>query len=257
MPYAIPESASLEWLLDYVVGAEAALGALPITAPQAVPWTAFRATLRTARDKRDDDRFALKSASAIARVADAEWDRTLVALSGEAYHLAGKKADELPYAALFGGLKASEATRLGAFKATAFGTALLHKVAVLEDARLASVTGEFAAAQAQLAAATNARIAAKGRAQSHDAGRQLHLDHHPACTREGLPPSGTAGPKNATTGCSGASVAVCVVTAFGAPACPPPSRRALGPPRDVTRRARPTPQGTASGCPRLAGSRAL
>ena len=176
MPYAIPDSASLEWLLDYVVGAEAALGALPITAPQAVPWTAFRATLRTARDKRDDDRFALKSASAIARVADAEWDRTLVALSGEAYHLAGKKADELPYAALFGGLKAQEATRLGAFKATAFGTALLHKVAVLEDARLASVASDFAAAQAQLAAATNARIAAKGRAQSHDAGRQLHPD---------------------------------------------------------------------------------
>ena len=176
MPYAIPDSASLEWLLDYVVGAEAALGALPITAPHAVPWTAFRATLRTARDKRDDDRFALKAASAKARVADAEWDRALIALSGEAYHLAGKKADDAPYVGLFGGMKASEATGLGAFKATAFGTALLHKVAALGDPRLASVASDFAAAQAQLSAATGARIAAEGQAQAHATHRHTHLD---------------------------------------------------------------------------------
>ena len=122
MPSKLPETASLEWLIDYAAGVEAAVAALPATNALSAPWQALRTRLRSARDARDDDRFALRAAEARARVADAEWDRALTTLSSEAFHVSGKDAGEPPYSILFGSVKARDAARLGAFKATAFGS---------------------------------------------------------------------------------------------------------------------------------------
>lgn len=176
MPAKLPETASLEWLIDYAAGVEAAVGALPATATLTPSWQALRLRLRAARDARDDDRFKLRAAEARARVADAQWDRALTTVSAEAFHIAGKDAAAVPYSILFGSVKAKDAVALGAFKATAFGAALLQKATSVKDARLDAVVAELDAAQKTLEAATAARLAARNLSLTHDGTRQLLID---------------------------------------------------------------------------------
>lgn len=175
MAYQQPESASLEALIDYVGSAQAALQALDPTGALATPWQTLRDQLKGERDHRDDDRFAVLSASAVVRLRDAEFDKAVGDLSGVAFLAAGKKADAEPYSGLFGTTKATEARKLGPAAAVTFAEGLLQKAQAQGMAMLAEPLHNLHHATAHLGPAGQARTAAEQKSAVHEVVRKQAL----------------------------------------------------------------------------------
>jgi len=176
MSYRIPDSASLETLLDYVTDVIAGLEAVAELAVLAAPWRTLRADLRQDRDARDDARWTLRAAQRKTAVLDVQWDRALVDLSGRAFLAAGKKAGLEPYASLFGGISADEATRLGPHKAAALGTLVAEKAKAFANPELTAAVTALEAATPALEAAAAVRDDVALKAQLHEITRlQRHL----------------------------------------------------------------------------------
>lgn len=130
------------------------------------------ARLRGERDARDDARAAVLAASARVRVADADWDGVVTDVSGRAWLASGKDAGRLPYAALFGGVRAADAIELGPHKATVFGGRLLAKARELAHPDLVPAVERLAVSNEALAAAAAERDEATEKAAQHDVRRR-------------------------------------------------------------------------------------
>ena len=165
--YELPETASLEMMIEHCTSVIAGLEAVDELAPLAAPWVERRARLRHARDERDADRDAVTAASAKVRVADARWDGSVVGLSGIAFLAAGKDAKASPYAPLFGAVRAVDAVKLGAAKEAAFGAQLAKRARELNHPQLAGALAELEARNASLAMAAAARAEATSAVQLH------------------------------------------------------------------------------------------
>lgn len=161
MSYKLPLNSSLELMTDYCTGVIAGLSAVPELEPLAGRWRERKSQLRAERDGRDDRREATIVAAKRVELRDALWDEALTALSGAAYHEAGKEASKQPYNILFGAVTAATATNLGPAKATGFGTTLLAKLAELNNSALAPTRAALEKANAELKAAHEARTAAE------------------------------------------------------------------------------------------------
>jgi hypothetical protein len=170
MAYTIPKTSSLDFLMVYVSGAAAAAEALGLTALAGALDALYRA-LRQARDARDDDRRLFARTSAHVRVADAAWDRIVGDLSSNAFLLAGKKADQEPYAVLFGGVAAKDAQQMGPDKAGPWGDKLLEKVKALGNAVLDALAALLLPAQQTLLAKDKERDAAEVKLAGHSVER--------------------------------------------------------------------------------------
>lgn len=166
--YSLPKTASLEWLITYVVGTGAGLAAREDLASLAKPYDKLLEKLRKERDDRDAARFAAVRASAVVRVLDASFDDTVGRLSTEA--LAEARADEKasPYAPLFGSVKASEARNFGAARAVAFGQDLLAKLKELAVARLNPIAAALSKLVGKLDSAQETRAKAEDAAALFD-----------------------------------------------------------------------------------------
>lgn len=161
MSYQLPETCSLETMLDYAVGVEAGLAVegegLEDLAPD---WAAIILVIKATRDGRDDRRHALIRSIAVLRARDRRWDNTIGKVSSRSYEAANKKADQAPYAPLFGSLKANAAKQLGPAKAVVFGSTLAKRLDVLAHPELAGLADDVRAANQALEAAYAVRQAA-------------------------------------------------------------------------------------------------
>lgn len=156
MPYSLP-TWSIESLLAYIVGVDAGLGAEEETAPLACPFHELVPRCRGERDRRDDARYAAACCEAVQRVVDAQWDAQLGTISGTAYLAADKRDDQTPYVELFGAVKAADAQKYGAHKASVFGTDLIAKMRKLAHPALVSLVDPFETLNTRLEAAGQAR----------------------------------------------------------------------------------------------------
>lgn len=175
MAYQLRAGGSLESMIDYSIGAHAGL-AVPDEGLEdlAPPFADFIARARAARDARDDARYAWIRSIAVFRARDLRWDGTIVGLSGEAYHASGKQADAEPYALLFGTVKANDARKLGAAKASAFGATLAKKLDTLNHPDLAGQADAVRAANDALIRAATAKVEAYDAVLMHSI-KRVHL----------------------------------------------------------------------------------
>lgn len=174
MSYSLHEATTFEGVIEYTTGVIAGLKTDDALAPHAVEWETMRQTARAARDARDDDRYARIEASAVVRVRDYRWDRSVVDLSGRAFLASDKKAKQPPYSVLFGKVKADQATNLGPAKATVYGKNLVAKSRELAHPELGASTDAVEEANGQLAAAHDQRAEAVEALSIHDI-RRLKL----------------------------------------------------------------------------------
>ena len=143
MSYLLPQNWSLESLLDYNARVSASLGAMAGLQESLRRWNELRDRTRSARDERDNDRWAVLSASAVVDLQDALWDHAVTDLSGRAFLAAGKDAvlgskilalgKEQAHPDLAGALAALEAANAslaeaGAARDAAEEKSLLHEI---------------------------------------------------------------------------------------------------------------------------------
>ena len=168
MSYSLPESTSLEGMIDYTTGVSAGLKAVTELVPLSAPWDARKLALRAARDDRDDARAKVIECSKVVDVRDTVWDKAVTDLSGRAYFAAGKDASKPPYAPLFGTVTAAAATKLGPAKATVYGDNLVSKGTALAHPDLGDAVQAVAAANKPLSDAGAARTTAQTEAAAHE-----------------------------------------------------------------------------------------
>ena len=168
MAYSLPETISLEGMIDYITGVSAGLKAMPGLAPLAESWGQRKLALRADRDARDDARGTVIECSKVVEVRDTIWDKAVVDLSGRAFFAAGKDASKPPYAPLFGTVPAATATKLGPAKATIYGGSLVSKGTTLAHPDLGGAIQVVADANGPLADAGTARAVAKIAAATHE-----------------------------------------------------------------------------------------
>lgn len=170
MSYRLTRSWSFESLRTYVVQVIAGLRAAKLE-DLAAPWVEKKAAVRTARDAREDARDREAETTAVVRVADSEWDNTVLLLSGTAYLASGKDAQQPPYSELFGTVKAAEMRELGPAKASVAGKKLATKTLALADSQLSALGQEIAAKTEALGTAESADEAAEIALLAHDVAR--------------------------------------------------------------------------------------
>jgi hypothetical protein len=168
MAYKLMRTTALEGLREYTVGVIAGLKAVKGLESLAAPWQTAKANIVKARDARDDARDAECETTAHVRVADAQWDRAVVELSGLTFLVSGKDAKAEPYAQLFGTLKAEKLKKLGPAKATAAGAELVEKLGAIRHPQLGASAKELDKLTKQLAAAEEADAAAELAALTHE-----------------------------------------------------------------------------------------
>lgn len=160
MSYAQPSDASLESVIDYVVGVIAVLQATPELAALAPPWHKLRDNLLKARDDRDQKRWKLLGAQRKVGVLDVKWDAAVGDLSGRAFLAAGKDAKAHPYADLFSPLVADDLKRLGPVRAAAAEEVIQAKGKALAHPDLTKSLDGLDKATVALTAADTERTAA-------------------------------------------------------------------------------------------------
>ena len=138
MSYRVNPKWSLETLIDYLVAVCAALMAQDELQAVAEPFVTLKTKARTARDRRDDLRYAWIAARSVASVRDVALDHAVGDLSGVAYLASGKDDQAPPYSVLFGRVKAHEMKKLGLAKASHCGRELLAKLSELTHPALAA-----------------------------------------------------------------------------------------------------------------------
>ena len=120
MASILKEGSSLETMLDFVVAARSGLLAKKKLVPLAKAWAPYKATLRKARDARDDARENRIECSAKERVTATDWRPALGEVSRYAFVAAKSDAGASPYSDLFGTIKSNEAQSYGFERATAY-----------------------------------------------------------------------------------------------------------------------------------------
>jgi len=161
MSYDLRDSASLEWLRDYVRGVIAGTEARDALKPLAVPWRAMDGRLKAARDERDEARFAHIGAIRRYAVLRVDFLAEVTTLSGTAYLAAGKDADAPPYSALFSTTKAADFDELGFNNLRDKSDDLFTKLDKINHPKLSDETATLRALYGPLVEAGEARKAAR------------------------------------------------------------------------------------------------
>jgi len=174
--YNLPDSWSLEAILDYLWAVQAGLEADPQLAPHAAAWLALEERLTAERATRDAARKALVKAAAVQRRRDLGWDQVMKALGTQSFADAQRNAKKPPYSVLFGAIRPSDATKLGAVKASELGVGLVLKLRELKRPVYDGLATELEAAGQALEAADKARKARAAEARTHDLRRRALLD---------------------------------------------------------------------------------
>ncbi|NUN16693.1 MAG: hypothetical protein HUU55_23960, partial [Myxococcales bacterium] len=84
-------------------------------------WDKLREQVTSAQTQQRELEMTLIERRALVAVVDLDWDDVVNRLSGTAFLVSGKQADQDPYAALFGTVKSKDARQMGPAKAATFG----------------------------------------------------------------------------------------------------------------------------------------
>lgn len=174
--YQIPDTWSLEATVDYLWAVQAALEADPALISLSATWVAFEERVAAERQTRDAARKGLIKAASLQRRADLVWDKTVKRIGTRSFSDAERDAKKAPYALLFGGLRPSDATRLGAVKASELGGGLVLKLRALGQPDYDAFADALGAASEALGAADRARKTRAAEAQTHDIRRRALLE---------------------------------------------------------------------------------
>ncbi len=171
MGYKLAETTSLEGLIEYGIGVQAALEASEGLEALSKPSQSAESKCEAARADRDAARKAVIKASAKVRVARRAWSQTLTGVSARSFELANKNARQEPHNTLFGSTTAAQAKKFGPQRAVAFGKDVLSvgkpfKLPALEE-RLAP----FSAENQRLSGLAAQHADAEDASQSHEAVR--------------------------------------------------------------------------------------
>ena len=176
MAYNLPDTWSLETIIDYLWAIQAGLEADPALADQAGAWLALEARLVAERTTRDAARKALVKAASAQRRKDLNWDKVIKRIGTRSFADAERNAKRPPYAILFGSIRPSDATRLGAIKARELGAGLALKMRELKQADYDGLATQLEAASAELDAADKTRKTRAAEAQTHDVRRRALIE---------------------------------------------------------------------------------
>lgn len=176
MAYNIPDTWSLESTIDYLWAVQAGLEADPALETQAAAWLAFEERVLAERAKRDGARKSLIKASSVQRRKDLNWDKLIKRIGTRSFADAERDAKKAPYSTLFGSLRPSDATRLGAVKATDLGSVLVLKLRELRSEAYDALATELDSASGELQGADKARKTRAAESQTHDVRRRALLD---------------------------------------------------------------------------------
>jgi len=126
MSYSFKGNVGYGRLRRYATQVIGGLEARPQTQALAPPFRKIRDAITAARAEREaaDDQVLI--ATARLRVEDSDWDQAIGKVSARAYELAGKVAQNDPYATLFGKVDARRAKSLGSAKAVAVGQSVVR-----------------------------------------------------------------------------------------------------------------------------------
>jgi len=171
MAYDIRDSASLEFLREYVQGCAAGLEAYDELAALAAPWLTFFARLTTARDERDSARFQRVRTIRRYKVLKAKLLAELTALSGNVYLLSGKDAAKPPYATIFKGRKVEDLKHLGFNNLKDQGNALFAAADSANVAVLGPALSDLRQSFDRVVAAGEAKKAARLALITHETAR--------------------------------------------------------------------------------------
>ncbi|NUN15961.1 MAG: hypothetical protein HUU55_20230 [Myxococcales bacterium] len=138
MSYRMKATLAFLWL--YCTNTIALLKAVarkrPALMAEIVFWETIRAKVTELQAEQRKLEIELVEKRAIVTVVDLDWDVCVTELSGTAYLASGKKANEDPYATLFGNIKATDARHLGPAKASTFGAYTVAKGRALGNAEI-------------------------------------------------------------------------------------------------------------------------
>jgi hypothetical protein len=171
MAYDIRDSASLEFLREYVQGVAAGLEAYDEVAAQAAAWLTFFDKLTAARDSRDSARFLRVRTIRRYNVLKAKFLGEVTELSGHAYLLSGKDATKPPYATIFKGRKAEDLKPLGFNNLKDQATALFAAAESANVAVLGPALTDLRASFDRVIAAGEAKKAARLALIAHETTR--------------------------------------------------------------------------------------
>lgn len=159
MSVTIPESSSLDSLLEYVGSRKALFLGSKELGDLAGPFGDLLVKLRAKRDERDDVRIARRTASARVKVEDAEWDFT-VGQIGALARMKPSPQEDSPLARLFPAVSPSGARQLGPSKATILGAGLVQDIRTLNLVHLLPYADRLEAHNRALELASAARTKA-------------------------------------------------------------------------------------------------
>lgn len=133
MSYNFKGNVSYGRVRRYATQVIGGLEARPQTQGLAPPFRKIRDAITAARTEREAADDLVLIATARLRVEDSDWDLALGKVSARAYELAGKVAQNDPYATLFGKVDARRAKSLGSAKAVAVGQTVVRDGRRLAD----------------------------------------------------------------------------------------------------------------------------
>lgn len=160
MAHTLSLTTSHARLRGYCLQVEASLSAVPELASKAADWRVAKQEVIEHRALTESGSDVLVMAQAVNRVRDAGWDISYTEGSGLAYLLAGKKAQNEPYATVFR-VPARRATSLGYLKATEVGERALAEAKRFGDPQLDAWAERFSKANAALSESGRAMEAAE------------------------------------------------------------------------------------------------
>jgi len=176
MSYSLPETWSIESLVDYFWMVQAMLEADPATAGLATQWLALENDALSERTTRDSARKLLIKASALQRFKDLVWDTTVDRIGDKAMFDAGRDPKKPPYSLMFSSVRPSDAKRLGAVKAGDLGTVLVEKLRAVGKPEYTELADLFATASADLGESDKTRKQRAAESQTHDVRRRAMID---------------------------------------------------------------------------------
>jgi|GEM_PF-2424162 len=168
MAYDIRDSASIEYLREYVQGVSAGLDARDATKSLVPTWLALDGKLKAARDVRDDARFERVRTIRRYGVVKTDFLNALTTLSGTAFLASGKDASAVPYSLLFGRRRAEDVRELGFNNLRDFADTFFVSAQDVRTPQLAPIIAATQAAFALVFTAGGARQAARVALVSHE-----------------------------------------------------------------------------------------
>lgn len=168
MAYDIPETWSLLSLRAFALWVAAGLEADDSTRHLAADWNDFVALVDVIiADQRAAEDLVVK-ARALVGASHTHFNRALVQLSSEAFHVSGKRAKTGPYAALFGNTTADKARRFGPDRAVPLAEDLIRRTRKLGTAELQSPADALEYRTMQLSRAAFERSGSRGERRDFD-----------------------------------------------------------------------------------------